>query len=93
MSEYFTTHTFVQRHGWTALVTLITMLNDGKTLREISPVIGLSMSQLSRYADTLLWVKYVPKIGTKKYMEEFAEKDHMKAEQKERVILKLVESL
>jgi len=90
--EYFTAHTFVQRHGWSKLVTFITMLNDGHTLKEISDVIGLSMSQISRYSDTLLQCRYIPKHGTKRYMEEYAEKDHLRGEQKESFILKLVDS-
>ena len=88
--DYFTTHTFISRHGWQTFELFCQMINSGATLKEISSAINLSASQICRYREILFYLKYIPKIGTKRYIEEYAEKDLMRGKNKETFILKLV---
>lgn len=86
--EYFTAYHFIHKHGWDAFQKFVELMNSGASLAEMSAAIGLSMAQLSRYRSTLFEVRYVPKLGTQKAIEEFADRDQMRAENKRSVILK-----
>jgi len=89
--EWFTTQNFIHRYTWDTFILFCKMMNEGKTLKEMSIVIGLSISQLSRYRDTMFEVRYIPKQGTQEYMKEYASMDKYRFEQKENTILKSVE--
>jgi DNA-binding IclR family transcriptional regulator len=67
------------------------MMNEGSSLEEMSNAIGISISQLSRYRQTMFEVRYVPKKGTEQYMTEYASIDKLRFEQKTKTILKFVE--
>lgn len=87
--EYFTCANFIAKYGWEKLTKFTEMMNQGASLKEMSSEIGLSMSQLSRYRDTMFQVRYVPKLGTKRYMEEWADRDQLRLESKSSFILKI----
>lgn len=88
--EYFTAYHFISRYGWDTFVKFCDMMNSGCSLAEMSSIIGLSMAQLSRYRSTLFDVRYIPKTGTQKAMEEFAHRDQMRLENKQAFTLRLL---
>lgn len=89
--EWRTTQNFIYKYTWEKFILFCKMMNDGKSLEEMSEAIGISISQLSRYRQTMFEVRYVPKVGTEQYMKEYASIDKFRYEQKEKTILKFVE--
>ena len=88
--EYFTAYHFIQKYGWDSFTKFCEMMNSGSSLAEMSAAIGLSMAQLSRYRSTLFDVRYIPKFGTQKAMQEFADRDRLRSERKEEFTLRLL---
>ena len=89
--EFFTTINFVRKYGFEKFKLFSEMMNSGASLKDMSDAIGLSMSQLSRYRDAMFEVRYVPKRGTQKAIEECASLDEMRADAKRSTILQFVE--
>ena len=85
MAFWATAH-FLAKYGWGSFVTLYEMINDGKQLKEIATVIGLSEAQICRYRKTLFDTKYVPKTGTEHALKEFADKDRLNYDHKRKFV-------
>lgn len=90
--EYFSTHHFITKHGWDTFVKFCEMINSDASLADMSAVIGLSAAQLSRYRSALFECRYIPKMGTQKAMDEFAWRDQLRMESKQKFALRLMEA-
>lgn len=88
--EYFTTYHFISKYGWDSFVKFCELMNSGASLAEMSTAIGLSTAQLSRYRSQLFNCKYIPKDGTRRAMDEFAERDRLRMESKQKFALRLL---
>lgn len=83
---FFAAQNFIRRYGWPKFQTFVELCNAGAPLFEMSEKIGLSVAQLSRLRSKLFTVRYVPKEGAKRYMEEVAYADKLRYESKSKII-------
>lgn len=92
-NEFFTTSNFIRKYGFDKFKRFSQMMNDGCSLKEMSAELGLSMSQLSRYRDAMFDIRYVPKVGTDRYLKEYSYLDQYRSEQKEEFRLVLLKGV
>ncbi len=90
-NEYHTAYHFINTYGWEKFQLFCKMMNEGAKLREMAPLFGVSMAQLSVYRDKMFDQKYIPKSGTANAIEEFAYRDEMRSDQKREFHLLLIQ--